>query len=198
VSGVADQLDAIAMRCGPATEAYENRAKALALALSGALPHVWGASELATVAALRAAHQLACNAKLPSVHGALTDVHHHQVAAFAGRYGAGAPAGEADVASDIFHDPELDGPPRERLRVLLLRDTVELESVSRAADVTVRVAEEYGVAVQVLRATGEHPLERLASLVAPLDFATVYLALLEGTDPTPVDPIVTLKKVAGS
>jgi glucose/mannose-6-phosphate isomerase len=61
----------------------------------------------------------------------------------------------------------------------------------------VRVAEEYGVAVQVLRATGEHPLERLASLVAPLDFATVYLALLEGTDPTPVDPIVTLKKVAG-
>ena len=28
------------------------------------------------------------------------------------------------------------------------------------------------------------------------DFASVYLALLEGTDPTPIDPIVTLKKAA--
>jgi hypothetical protein len=29
--------------------------------------------------------------------------------------------------------------------------------------------------------------------VAPTDFASVYLALLEGTDPTPIEPIDTLK-----
>jgi glucose/mannose-6-phosphate isomerase len=192
LSAVADELDETAMRCGPAAEVFENPAKQLALALSGTLPHIWGASELATVAALRMAHQLVLNAKLPSVHGALTDVHHHQVAALAGRYGAGGPAGETDVTADIFHDPLLDGPPRERLRILLLRDTAELEPVARAAEL---VAEQYGVAVHQLRATGEHPLERLASLLAPLDFAAVYLALLEHTDPTPVDPIVTLRKV---
>jgi hypothetical protein len=31
-------------------------------------------------------------------------------------------------------------------------------------------------------------LERLASLIALLDFASVYLALLEGTDSTPSTP----------
>ncbi|MFL6175449.1 MAG: SIS domain-containing protein, partial [Ornithinibacter sp.] len=195
LSAVADQLDETALRCGPAAEAFENPAKQLALGLSGTLPHIWGASELATVAALRMSHQLVLNAKLPSVHGALTDVHHHQVAALAGRYGAGGAAGEADVAADIFHDPLLDGPARERLRILLLRDTAELAPVTRAADATELVATQYGVAVDQLRATGEHPLERLASLLAPLDFASVYLALLEHTDPTPVDPIVTLRKV---
>jgi glucose/mannose-6-phosphate isomerase len=196
LAGVADQLDELAQRCGPASETYANRAKQTALQLSGTLPHVWGASELATVAAGRMAHQLACNAKVPSVHGPMTDVHHHQVAALAGRYGAGGADSIGNLASDIFHDPLLDGPPRERLRLLLLRDTGELEQVTRAADATVHLAEQYGVPVDQLRATGEHPLERLASLVAPLDFASVYLALLEGTDPLPIDAVVTLRKAS--
>jgi glucose/mannose-6-phosphate isomerase len=80
------------------------------------------------------------------------------------------------------------------MRIMLLRDTDELDTMGRRVAATVQVAESYGVAVDELPATGEHPLERLASLVAPLDFASVYLALLEGTDPTPIDPIVTLKK----
>ena len=33
----------------------------------------------------------------------------------------------------------------------------------------------------------------LAGLVAPLDFASVYLALLQGLDPSPIEPIVALK-----
>jgi glucose/mannose-6-phosphate isomerase len=191
LAGVADQLDEIAQRCGPASDTYENPAKQLALQLSGSLPHLWGASEVASVAALRMSCQLAENAKLPSVHGALTEVHHNQVVALAGRYGSGA----GDPAQDIFRDPLLDGPARERMRILLLRDTEELEPVARRAAATVSLAEAYGVAVDHLQATGEHPIERMASLIAPLDFASVYLALLEGTDPTPIDPIVSLKKV---
>ena len=66
----------------------------------------------------------------------------------------------------------------------------------RRCQATLLLADQYGVALDELTATGEHPLERLASLIALLDFASVYLALLEGTDPTPIDPIVTLKKAA--
>ena len=51
------------------------------------------------------------------------------------------------------------------------------------ADATVGLAERYGVAVDVLSAEGEHPVTRLASLVAPLDFASVYLALLRASTP---------------
>jgi glucose/mannose-6-phosphate isomerase len=194
LAAVADQLDEIAAACGPAAEVYDNEAKRLALQLSGSLPHVWGASELAAVAALRFACQLAENAKQPAVHGALPEVQHNQVVSLAGRYGAGSRT-SADGVDRIFWDPDVDhGPAGERMRLLLLRDTDELEQVKARADATVSLAEGYGVAVDQLRARGEHPLERLASLIAPLDFASVYLALNEGTDPTPIDPIVTLKK----
>jgi glucose/mannose-6-phosphate isomerase len=193
LAGVADQLDELSAACGPTTETYENPAKKLALQLSGVLPMVWGASELAAVAALRFACQLAENAKLPAIHGALTEVHHNQVVTLAGRYGA---SGD-DAADDIFRDPLLDGgPTRERLRLLLLRDTEEHAAVAGRCQATHLLGEQYGVAVDEVPARGEHPLERLISLIAPLDFASVYLALFEGTDPTPIDPIVTLKKAA--
>jgi glucose/mannose-6-phosphate isomerase len=193
LAGVADQLDATSAECGPTRETYDNVAKKTALQLSGTLPMVWGTSDLAAVAALRFACQLAENAKQPAVHGALTEVHHNQIVTLAGRYGAGG----GDITEDIFRDPLLDGGPgRERLRLLLLRDTVELEPVVRRCQATELLADQYGVALDQLAAQGEHPLERLASLIAPLDFASVYLALLEGTDPTPIDPIVTLKKAA--
>jgi glucose/mannose-6-phosphate isomerase len=193
LADVADKLDAPSAECGPTKEIYDNVAKKTALQLSGTLPMVWGTSELAAVAAQRFANQLAGNAKQLAVHGALTEVHHNQIVALAGRYGAGG----GDAADDIFRDPLLDGGPvRERLRMLLLHDTQELEPVIRRCQATLLLADQYGVALDELTATGEHPLERLASLIAPLDFASVYLALLEGTDPTPTDPIVTLKKAA--
>lgn len=194
LAGVADQLDAISAASGPASDIYDNAAKKMALQLSGTLPHIWGASPLAAVAALRFACQLAENAKQPAIHGAMTEVHHNQVVALAGRYGAGA----GDAVEDMFRDPMLDGgPTQERLRLLLLRDTEEIAAVSRKCAATALLAAAYGVVVDELAATGEHPLERLASLIAPLDFASVYLALLEGTDPTPIEPIVTLKKAGG-
>jgi glucose/mannose-6-phosphate isomerase len=193
LAGVADQLDATSAACGPTSETYDNVAKKTALRLSGALPMVWGTTELGAVAALRFACQLAENAKQPAVHGALTEVHHNQVVTLAGRYGAGG----GDVTEDLFHDPMLDGGPiRERLALMLLRDIDELAPVVLRCQATQLLTEQYGVALDELMAQGEHRLERLASLIAPLDFASVYLALLEGTDPTPIDPIVTLKKAA--
>jgi hypothetical protein len=37
-------------------------------------------------------------------------------------------------------------------------------------------------------------VDRLASLLLPLDFASVYLALLHDVDPTPIHPITELKE----
>lgn len=190
LASLADELDAISERCGPATESFGNPAKALALQLAGSLPYLWGSSELAAVAAARCAAQLAENAKYPAVHGALTEVHHNQVVVMAGRFGA--LAGKDD---DIFRDRVEDGgsghPPR--MRVLLLRDTEEIPQVAARREATHRVAQRYGVPVQEITAQGEHPVLRLASLVAPLDFASAYLALLQGIDPSPIEPIVVLK-----
>jgi glucose/mannose-6-phosphate isomerase len=51
-----------------------------------------------------------------------------------------------------------------------------------------------GVAVTRLRPEGGSEAERLASVVGLVDYATVYLALAQGIDPTPVRPIEELKK----
>ena len=187
---LADDLDRTSERCGPGTDTAVNPAKQLALQLHGTLPYLWGSSALATVAAARMSAQLAENAKYPAVWGPLTEVHHNQVVVMAGRFGALATDEE-----DIFRDRVEDGPGRPRMRVLLLRDTEELPAVARRAEASVAVGERYDVQVDEVFAEGDHPLDRLASLVAPLDFASVYLALVQGIDPSPIEPIVVLKKV---
>jgi glucose/mannose-6-phosphate isomerase len=49
------------------------------------------------------------------------------------------------------------------------------------------------VPVTRLRSEGTHPLERLASLVGIVDYASGYLAIGFGIDPTPVVPIDDVK-----
>jgi glucose/mannose-6-phosphate isomerase len=190
LSGLADELDGVSERCGPAVESIGNPAKTLALALGGTLPYLWGGSDVATVAAARFADQLAENAKYPAVHGPLTEVHHNQVVVLAGAFGALA----GDPADDLFRDRVEDAPGWPRMRLLVLRDTDEVPEVAARADASPRLAERYGVLSSELRATGAHPVLRLASLVAPLDFASVYLALAQGIDPTPVEPIDLLER----
>ena len=190
---VADALDATSAACAPAVEAYANPAKRLALDLAGTLPYVWGSSEVAGVAALRLSCQLAENAKYPSVSGVLPEVHHNQVVALAGAFGSAA----AD-SDDLFRDRVEEGPGWPALRLLLLRDSEEQPELARRREATLALAEQYGIGVQELAASGEHPLARLASLVGPTDFASVYLALAQGIDPTPIDPIIFLKERIGS
>ena len=187
---VADQLDATSARCAPGVETYENPAKRLAVDLAGTLPYVWGTSDIAGVAAYRLACQLAENAKYPAVSGVLPEAHHNQVVTLAGPFASRAGGGD----DDLFRDRVDDAPGWPALRLLLLRDSVELPEVARRREATLVLAQEYDVGVQELAASGEHPLARLASLVAPTDFTSVYLALVQGIDPTPVDPIVALKE----
>ena len=77
---------------------------------------------------------------------------------------------------------------------MLLRDSEEHPQTARRADVSTELAQERGVGVSALRAEGASSFERLASLVGLLDWSSTYLALAEGTDPTPVDAITALKR----
>jgi glucose/mannose-6-phosphate isomerase len=66
--------------------------------------------------------------------------------------------------------------------------------VAAAREEVERLAGESGVAVSRIEASGTHPLERMATLCAIGDFASVYLALAIGVDPTPIAPIEVLKQ----
>jgi glucose/mannose-6-phosphate isomerase len=186
VEATAARLEDVATRCRLDADHFANPAKLLALELSASLPVLWGTSPLAGVAAYRLACQLNENAKLPAVWGVLPEANHNQVVAFDGPFASSS-------ADDLFRDRVDDGVEQTRMRLVLLRDTEEHPQVVRRAAVSVELAEERGIGISTLTAEGASAFERIAFLIATGDWATAYLALLDGRDPTPVDPITSLK-----
>ncbi|HWG94001.1 MAG TPA: SIS domain-containing protein [Mycobacteriales bacterium] len=187
VEATARALEELAVRCRPDADGTTNPAKALAAHLQGAVPVVWGSSQLAGVAAYRFACQLNENAEVPAAWGVLPEAGHNQVVALDGPFGRGA--GDAD---DFFRD-RADDDDSGRLALVLLRDSEEEPRVAHRAAVLERLAQERGVPVQVVGTEGSSTFERLARLVAVGDYASTYLALAAGTDPTPVRAIDALK-----
>jgi glucose/mannose-6-phosphate isomerase len=198
----ATRLDADAERCRTNLESFVNPGKSLALDLAHSIPVVWGSSPLATVAARRFGDTLAANARYPVVAGALGEAGRGRVGLLDGVYG-----GLAEAERDIFADPSDDdrgGPTR--LRLVLLRDggltgdderdTGEPIAVEdRRAEAVQRLAEGRGVRVSVLSGEGGSALERLASLVAVPDFASIYLGLAHGLDPMAVPAVSEMKEL---
>jgi hypothetical protein len=195
----ATRLDADAERCRSGAESFVNPAKSLALGLAGSIPIIWGSSPLATVAARRFADTLAANARYPAMAGALGEAGRGRVGLLDGVFG-----GLAESSRDIFSDSEDDDAPT-RLRLVLMRDgglnpedeadePVAVEE--RRADAVQTLAERRGVRCDLLVAEGGSTLERLASLVAVPDFASLYLALAHGLDPMAVPAISEMKELS--
>ena len=180
---VAAELERISHLCRPDSESFVNPAKSLALELAGTLPMIWGNSPLAGVAAYRFGTQLSENAKYPAVTGTLPEANHNQVVTFDGPFAPGPQAVGLDPA----------GAPPVPLRLILLRDTQEHPQVARRREESARIAADRGIEVTELAASGDLPLERLASLVQLIDYAAVYLAIAIGIDPTPIAAIQELK-----
>ena len=191
VEDTARTLEDVADRCRVDAATLVNPAKRLALDLHDRLPMVWGTSPLAGTAAYRFACQLNENAKTPAVSGVLPEANHNQVVAFDGPFAGAAPAAEED---DFFRDRGEDEERESRLSLVLLRDREEDPQVARRADVSAELARERDVPVLALQAEGSSAMARLAWLVGTTDYASTYLALLQGIDPTPVEAITALKE----
>jgi glucose/mannose-6-phosphate isomerase len=192
LAAAADLLDALAERYRPASESFLNSAKSLALSLAGTVPVVWGASPLTGTAAYRFACQLNENAKHPGIAGVLPEAAHNQVMSLDGALGSAA------AEHDLFADPDDEAGHSTRLHLVLLKDAVEHPKVAARRAAASRIAQERGIRVSELETEGTSAVERLASLVGLADFASTYLALLLGLDPTPVGAITQLKAdVAG-
>jgi hypothetical protein len=115
--------------------------------------------------------------------------------------------GLSEASRDIFADPDVDEAEEERtrLRVVLLRDgglsnddeaDEPLAVEERRAEAVQTIAERRGVRCSVVAAEGGSALERLASMVAVPDFASIYLALAHGLDPMAVPAVTELKELS--
>jgi glucose/mannose-6-phosphate isomerase len=182
-------LEDISQRCRPDSESFVNPAKEIALGLADTLPVIWGSSPLAGAAARRFASQLSANARYPALPGVLPEASHGQVGVFDGPFAPGPPG--------LFADPELDGDSVPALRLVMLADADEHPRVTRRREVALDLARDRGVGVTELTAAGDHPLERLASLVQLIDYVTVYLGLALGYDPSRVSAVEEFKARIG-
>ena len=185
----AAELERVSHLCRPDSESFVNPAKTLALELAGTLPMIWGSSPLAGVAAYRFGTQLSENAKYPAVTGTLPEANHNQVVTFDGPFAPGPDA----IGGVLGLDEPGEDRPAVPLRLVLLRDSREHPQVARRREESARLADERGIRVTELAAADGGPLERLASLVQLIDYATVYLAIALGIDPGPIAAIQELK-----
>ncbi|MCL7429497.1 SIS domain-containing protein [Streptomyces sp. YS415] len=168
---VADRLDQIAERCGPALATYSNPAKTLATELADALPVIWTEGTSAGPAGRRFAAALAELAGRPGLVSELPEALAAHSALLAGRMAAGADP------DDFFRD-RLEEAPALHARVVLLRDRPGggLSAASGARE----LALSHDTPISELEPEDGGELETLAELIAVTDFTAVYLALASG------------------
>ena len=146
----------------------DSRAKAIAWTLQGTLPVVHGAGPT-TASARRWKTQLNENAAAAAFWSALPEANHNEICGWE-RGRAAAP-----LSAVFLEDP--DQHPR----------------VHRRMDLTAAEVERAGAQVVRVEARGDTRLERVLSLVLLGDLVSVYLAVLDGVDPTPVEAIERFK-----
>ncbi|HXF57380.1 MAG TPA: bifunctional phosphoglucose/phosphomannose isomerase [Actinomycetota bacterium] len=162
-------LEALARDLGPERPAEENEAKSLALWLMGGTPLVWGSEGVAEGPAMRWKTQLNENAKVPAFHAVLPELDHNEVEGWHPGAGAG-------------------------YRAVVLRHPGEHPRVAARVEATLASLEGSGLAFRAVQAVGDTPLEWVFSLVLKGDFASTYLALARGVDPTPAPVLAALKE----
>lgn len=167
IEAAAVLAEQLAAEWGP-DGAEDSQAKALARDLHGTVPIVCGAG-LASAVAYRWKTQVNENAKLPAFWSELPEADHNEI--------VGWPA-----------TPEVG-----RLAAVFLEDSDLHDRVAARVELTAELAGEGAATVARVSPRGETRLERLVSLVMLGDLVSLYLGVLRGADPEPVEPIDRLK-----
>jgi glucose/mannose-6-phosphate isomerase len=165
----AEALDRLGSTWGPAGTIEPNEPKSLAAFLMERTPVVWGSEGLMEAAALRFRNQLNENAKVPAFSSILPELTHNEVEGWTG--------GRAD-----------------RFALVALRHDGEGARLAERFDRAARAVAAAGLEVREVRVDGAGPVERLFGTILLGDFASVYLGILRGVDPTPIPTITALKE----
>jgi glucose/mannose-6-phosphate isomerase len=208
----ASRLEEVSHQCRPASESFVNPGKSLALDLVGTLPVVWGTSVLSGAAARRFAAQLSDNAKYPAIAGLLPEAAHNQIAAFDGPFGPPARptppsppplpddsvaeglSGLPDLSSwDLDYEDERSARGFTPLRLVLIVDPGQDQRVAALQRAVTELAGQRGIGLSELAMDDEHPLVRLAGVIQLADYASVYLAIASGIDPSQTAAVTDLQ-----
>jgi len=148
----------------------QNRAKQVADWLHGGIAVVYGADYLSEVAR-RWKGQFNENAKAWAFFEQMPELNHNAVLGYT--------------------SPEA---LRSRMRVILLRSSLDHQHNQWRFDVTARILKNSGVPAEEVHARGESPIAHMLSAIHFGDYVSYYLSMLYENNPTPVDTITYLKE----
>ena len=161
-------LEQLVEEWGPGA-AEDSLAKSVARSLDGTIPVIHGAATTVAVGR-RWSTQINENAKCPAIWSELPEANHNQI----GGWERGSAM--ASFSGVFLGDP--DQHPRVKRGIELMSDEFE----------------RMGAPVVKAEARGESRLERVLSLVLLGDMVSVYMAVLAGVDPTPVEALSRFKQ----
>lgn len=157
-------------RLGAEVAGKRNIAKEIAKAIYGKYPIIY-ASDNMDCAVTRWRGELAENAKMLSSGNLFPEMNHNEIVGF-----------------------ENPGHLLKKIVVIMLRDSHDHPRISKRMDITKALLDREGFEVIEVSSSGNSRLARIFSLLYTGDFVSFYLAILNRTDPTPVERITYLKK----
>ncbi len=163
-------LSKLALRYRGDVPCGDNPAKSLALSLHGKIVAVYGGSGLLDSVAARWRGQLEENAKNLALHHVLPEMNHNEILGW-------------QNPADALH----------RTAAVFLRDRGDHPQINRRFDLTKQIVAKACGAVHEAWSEGESRLARVFSVIYLGDFLSLYLAYLNGVDPTRIDAIDYLK-----
>ncbi|HLJ83748.1 MAG TPA: bifunctional phosphoglucose/phosphomannose isomerase [Candidatus Eremiobacteraceae bacterium] len=166
-------LRAVRNECAPDVPVRENEAKQLAESWLGKIPVIYGSQGERGVAAYRWKTQINENAKAYAVANVFPELNHNETVGWSGS--------------------RTQGDPEKNLSVVILRDDREPRQIERRVTLTKQIIARRADAIKEVWARGGSAVSRMLSLVYVGDFASFYLAIAYGEDPTPVRVIDWLK-----
>ena len=151
-----------------------NIAKQVALSLYDKFPVIYASQDYMDCVVTRWRGELAENAKTLSSGHLFPEMNHNEIVGW-------------ENPKNILKD----------FVAVILRDSLDHPRISRRIDVTKELIKKEGFGVIEVSSTGRSRLARIFSLIYMGDFVSFYLAILNRTDPTPVERIAYLKKALG-
>jgi len=163
-------LENLGRENSPQTLIGRNPAKKLALELVETVPTIYGFRQYESIAR-RWKTQFNENSKIPSRYEVFPELNHNEVVGW-----------------------EASEPLTKGFSVMLIRDHDEPPEIRHRIEATKRLAMAKAGKILEVYASGTGKLAKMFSVLHLGNFVSVYLAILQGVDPTPVKTINAIKK----
>jgi len=162
-------LEKVSKANAPEVATENNRAKQLATELMGTIPVIYGFRQYTSIAN-RLKAQFNENSKIPSKSDTFPELNHNEIVG--------------------YEAPET---LTKKQSVIIIRDPQEPPEIRNIIETTTKFVFNRVKTVLEIKAEGEGKLAKMFSVLCTGDYASVYLAILQNKDPTPVNIIVKVK-----